>query len=361
MSAVLYFAYGSNLNRDDWRRWCGENGHSPDALEYRSIGYLPDYDVRFSYRSRTREGGVLDVQPRIGQIVPGVIYQVNDGWRALGEKEGAAYEPISVTVLDDHGQEIRLKTYRVREQKREPFVKPNANYLSIVLEGLELHDLPRRGVEAAADNQSEAPLVDAFFVYGTLMRREGRFEVLRRYDVRCALLAKTFGRLIDLGAYPALIDLGATEYMVHGEFVRVAAPAEAISQLDEIEGFQGFGEKGSLYRRTLCEVDVGEARIRRAWTYCWAAEGATHVQITSGDWRQHRGVRDAFLAELAQVHAQGDERKVAMGIANGVPFNFKPDATAVSQSLLPLKAALAAEEVSERLLAQQSGIWAALA
>lgn len=283
MGADLYFAYGSNLNRDDWRQWCDANGFFTDALQYRSVGYLPDYDVRFSYRSVGRGGGVLNIKPRKGQIVPGVIFEVNDdGWNALDRKEGSPYKRIQTTVLDDLGREIAVQTYQVRGEGREPFVKPSHEYLNIVLDGLGSHDLPRRGVEAAANGKHAPPMVDAFFVYGTLMRCEERFLALRDCDLRCILLAQTFGRLIDLGAYPALVDLGATGSMVHGEFMRVGALEEAIRLLDEIEDFRGFGRSDSLYRRTLCQVDVGEARIRRAWTYCWAETGENETCIASG-------------------------------------------------------------------------------
>lgn len=364
MLADLYFAYGSNLNRDDWREWCGEHGHSPDVLNYYSIAHLPDHDVRFSYDSATRKGGVLDIQRREGQLVPGVIFEVGrDGWKALDEKEGApnAYEQVDVTVLDDRGREVAVKTYRVRNGRNERYVKPTEEYRDIVLAGLESYDLSAHAVKAAAVNKRARPLVDAFFVYGTLMRRELRFSALQRHGVRCTLLADAFGRLIDLGSFPALIHDDTADSKVHGDFIRVAHPKAAIRELDEIEGFHGFGVPGSLYRRTLCKVDVGEGHIRQAWTYCWAGAADAGACIASGDWREYRGERDLFLAALAGVHARGGERKIAEDIANRVPFNFSQDHNAVAESLLPLHAALATGQVSERLLAQQSGIWTALA
>lgn len=357
MPSKLYFAYGSNLNREDWRQ---RTGFSPDVLKDRSTAYLPDHDVRFSYDSKRRDGGVLDVQPRVGQVVPGVVFEVDDcGWQVLDDKEGEPYERIGVTVLDKHGREMAVDTYRVRDEYRRQFVVPSVDYLDVVRAGLEFHGLPTRAVEAAAKNE-HAPLVDAFFVYGTLMRREFRFSALQSHGVRCALLAKAFGRLLDIGEYPALIDMDSTDSMVHGDFVRVTALESAIQHLDGIEVFRGFGLPGSLYRRTLSLVDVGEGRIRHAWTYCWARSHAG-TSIASGDWRQHHGRRDDFITELARVHARDNERETAMGIANTVPFNLNSDTAAVAQSLLPLHTALGTGHISERLLAQQSGIWTALA
>lgn len=295
MRAELYFAYGSNLNHEDWREWCMGHGHSPEVLKYRSVAYLPDHDVRFSYDSAGRKGGVLDIQPRLGQLVPGVVFEVEpSGWKALDAKEGRPYERIGVTVLDDRGRELAVDTYHVREEDRQEYVVPNARYLEIVRAGLEFYDLMPAAVEAAAANERADPLLDAFFVYGTLMRRECRFSALQNHGVQCTLLAKGFGRLLDMGDFPALVDIDSAGSMVHGDFVRVADPVSAVSELDDIEGFHGFGVPGSLYRRTLCRVDVGEGRIRQAWTYCWAAPVDVGVSIASGDWREYRGQRDHF-------------------------------------------------------------------
>jgi gamma-glutamylcyclotransferase (GGCT)/AIG2-like uncharacterized protein YtfP len=362
VSAEFYFAYGSNLNRDDWSQSCEEKGYQPEPLSIRSIGYLPDHDIRFSRRSKTRNGGVLDIVRRIGQIVPGVIFQVTDGdWDRLDEKEGApsVYERIETTAIDQSGQEVAVETYRVTEPKQ--FIEPSPKYLSVVRDGLESYGLATNALESAALNEPTNPLVDAFFVYGTLMRREIRFSALQEHGVRCTLLATAAGRLIDLGEYPGLIEMGSTDSAAHGDFVRVADPEKAVAALDVIEGFNGFDQPDSLYRRTLCQVDVGEGRMRQAWIYCLAAPAERPRFIPSGDWREHQGKRQRFLAELTDAHARGNEMGAALGIAKGLPFSFNPDAEAVARSLLPLNAALNTGAISERLLAQQSGIWNALA
>lgn len=355
----LYFAYGSNLNRDDW---CGE-GRSNEMLRFRSIGYLPDHDLRFSHRSVRRQCGVLDIVPRIGQIVPGVIFEViDDGWQTLDVKEGVrngAYERIDTCAIDDRGQEVTVQTYRVANPG--DFVKPSSNYVEIVRDGLESYELPTNALDSASRDSATRPLVDAFFVYGTLMRREPRFSALQKYGVRCTLLAKCPGRLLDLDEFPGLVDLDSDDSMVAGDFVRVRDPERAVAALDEIEGFNGFNRAGSLYRRTLCNVDVGDGRIRQAWTYCLASPDDRASTIPSGDWRQHCGKREQFLADLAHAHTGGNETQTALQIANTLPFSFNPDAEAVARSLMPLSSALMSGDVSERILAQQSGTWNALA
>jgi hypothetical protein len=61
MSDRYYFAYGSNLNAEFWRKWCCRRGFSPDLLRFREIAYLPDWELTFDYRSTTWRAGVLDL------------------------------------------------------------------------------------------------------------------------------------------------------------------------------------------------------------------------------------------------------------------------------------------------------------
>jgi hypothetical protein len=104
MSQQLYFAYGSNLNQQDFDDWCSRRGFSKGLLRFHSKANLPDFDLAFSYRSATRNGGVLDIKPRTGQLVPGVLFEIDDeGWDALDAKEGApsVYKRFTVQVLNE--------------------------------------------------------------------------------------------------------------------------------------------------------------------------------------------------------------------------------------------------------------------
>lgn len=368
MRNKLYFAYGSNLNREDWARWCNAKGGSPDVLKFHSTGYLPDHDICFSLHSPSRNGGVLDIAKRTGQLVPGVIFEVlGDGWELLDRKEGVPiyYERVKKFVLDDRGEEVAVETYQVKRDHRDEvedeveFVQPTPEYVDVVRAGLEAFGLPTKALDAASQDKLTPWLVDAFFVYGTLMRGESRFPALQAFGVECALLAQACGRLMDLGSFPGLVESGSQSSMVQGDFVRLREPDQAIDALDQIEGFQGFGSTDSLYRRTLSHVEVGEGRVRLAWVYALATDHEQAEIIPTGDWRMHRGSRDQFLSTLARIHAQGDEESVATKIAQQIPFAFNPDTDAVVQSLLPLQSALAQGVVSERKLAQESGIWTA--
>ena len=65
------FAYGSNLNLRDLELWCQRLGRPPALMVKPGVpAYLPDHEVVFDYLSSSRKGGVLDLRPSVGKIVP---------------------------------------------------------------------------------------------------------------------------------------------------------------------------------------------------------------------------------------------------------------------------------------------------
>jgi gamma-glutamylcyclotransferase (GGCT)/AIG2-like uncharacterized protein YtfP len=361
MTRPFYFAYGSNLNNDDWHHWCDHNGFGRERLRFKTTAVLPDHDLVFGYYSQSRGGGVLDLVPRIGQTVEGAIFEVvADGWRALDRKEGApkCYERVDKVCLDAKGREVPVKTYRVRPEHREVFVRPSPEYVSVVRDGLEHWGLSDAVLEAAAEGQRTPCLVDALFAYGTLMRGESRFPLLEPFSLCCTLLAETYGRLADWGTFPALLEERGDGRLVRGDFLRLEQIGPALELLDGVEGFRGFGVTGSLFRRTLTDVGVGDGRVRRAWVYRLADLDVDAPIITSGDWREHRAFRADFLRGLARAHTGGgDDTAVACRLASRLPYSFGGEKSQVVRSLLPLWSALERGEVSERRLAQVSGSW----
>jgi hypothetical protein len=110
----------------------------------------------------------------------------------------------------------------------------------------------------------------------------------------------------------------------------------------------------------LITVDVGDGRIRTAWTYFLGDQVDNARLIPSGDWREHWGQRESFLARLVATHAGGDERALALSLARRLPFAFWDDPEGVAADVQPLVRAVRADMVSERRMAQASGEWAAI-
>ena len=360
MTKQLYFAYGSNLNTDDFEQWCVDRGYPTQLLKSVGNASLRDYELAFRYDSASRGGGVLDIRERRGSIVPGVIFEVaEEGWDALDRKEGApgCYQREDVIVFDEFGEMHRATTYRVVDSRAEYYVEPAPGYVEVVQQGLQAWKIDDAYLLAAANNESPV-FTDAIFVYGTLMRGESRFDVLKQFGIDCSLLAEAQGQLFDLGLFPGMTRECASESHVHGEFIRLRSPEAALAALDRIEGFRGYGKPGSLYRRELISVHVGDGRLRTAWTYCLDASADDAQVILSGDWRKHCGTRERFMRWLANAHSDQHPRRIAERLASKSPYSWNSDREATVAELLPLDDALASGTLSERKLAQTTGEWA---
>jgi gamma-glutamylcyclotransferase (GGCT)/AIG2-like uncharacterized protein YtfP len=344
-----YFAYGSNLDREDWAAFCARHGADPDWLRPLGPALLPDAELVFNYRSPVRGGGALNLAPRRGQAVQGVLFEVSgEGGQALDTKEGVAsgrYARSARMAILPGGATVPVQTYEVVHDRLEPHVAPTAEYLETVSRGL-----------------APAPLVEGLFVYGTLMRGESRFAAMAAHRPQRVLLARGPGRLHETaGDYPMMDLQGlAPNDTVRGEYVGVPALDPALEALDAVEDFAGYGHPANEYVRTLVEIDAGEGLRRLAWTYAACDRRVMGARIVSGCWRSHRGVLDDFVRRLAAAHHGGDDAFlrslhaavrdwVATGAAGPQPLTL--DGVARS---------LASGEVSEHRLALASGRWTAL-
>jgi gamma-glutamylcyclotransferase (GGCT)/AIG2-like uncharacterized protein YtfP len=195
------------------------------------------------------------------------------------------------------------------------------------------------------------------FVYGTLMRGEARHGIIREHGVESVLLADTPGRLLDLGDYPALVPGAGPGEFVRGELVHCRNHEELIRRLDEIEGFRGEGQKDNLFERKVVPVGMLDGHVREAWAYMCARRVPDAGPIPSGDWREHRGVRRAFLEALVGGHVASDERALALKLVLNGPL-LPDDTDAAVRKLLPLAATIERGDLSERELAMASGRWA---
>lgn len=289
---MLYFAYGSNLDRADLDRWSVARELPPIGLEPVGPAFLPDRKLAFSHRSTTRGGGVLDVPPSVGSAVAGVLFRPagDRALQALDRKEGEGhlYRRVETVALTDDGGSHPAVAYEVVPSERAPFVPPAAGYLEVVRRGYAAHCIDASALDAAAAARAHAGPVSCLFVYGTLRRGEERFPVLERHRARLAFTGSTQGTLYDLGTYPGL-RVGDGGTAVVGEAYVCDALDELLRDTDLIEGFLGFGAPGSVYRRAIVKIACASGGSALAWTY--AFEGRPNAPILAGgDWRKRQHV-----------------------------------------------------------------------
>jgi len=284
-----YFAYGSNLNRLDLDRWCARRDLAPLQLEPLGAAFLPDRTLAFTHRSTTRAGGVLDVPEAVGRAVMGVVFRCKDE-RTIAtldrkESEGHVYRRIEEIIIAPGGGESEAFLYEVDPRCREPYVAPHPDYLDAVRRGYAAYDIDPQPLENAAQGRPSAGSVAALFVYGTLRRGEMRHPILERHGGRLLGEGRIEGTLLDLGPHPGLIGL-PRECPVIGEIYAFDDLAKVLDETDRVEGFLGFGDPSSLYRRGVVSVSLGDDAERMAWTYLFAGDAAGLPVVRGGVWRR---------------------------------------------------------------------------
>jgi len=358
--AGCYFAYGSNLNADDLRDWSERQGVDSGLLRScRGVARLADSELRFDYYSERRQGGVLNLHPRKGQLVEGVLFELDASERhALERKEWVptCYERIPVQVFDGTGMTVDAFTYRVPPVRCGGFAKPSVAYLETVRTGLERFGLCTRQLEAAAANSAAPFALDGVFVYGTLMRGEERFRALAQVaEFDCTLLATTRGRLLDLETYPALIR--DADGVVDGEFMCFGNLPAVLDVLDLIEGFEGY-HTGSLYHRVPALAQIADGRFRSVWTYVLSGLGAGRPAIASGSWRKHCRRHYAFMEALFNARAgAGTGRARAWAPPSPLSDPTIGGLKDIAGGGRPLAEGFIRGAVSEFDLAQRTGNW----
>ena len=147
---MIYFAYGSNMNPGQMAERC------PQA---RTIGVarLVDYCLCFPRMSRARNCASAGIEPRPGNAVWGVLYDVpeadvpvlnyHEGYEPNGPVELNRHILREVTVLRMGGSErVKAMTYfAVPDGTMTP---PSAAYMAAIIDGALYHGLPKAYIAA---------------------------------------------------------------------------------------------------------------------------------------------------------------------------------------------------------------------
>jgi gamma-glutamylcyclotransferase (GGCT)/AIG2-like uncharacterized protein YtfP len=126
---MYYFAYGSNLSREQMSARC------PDS-EPRFVAALPNHRLIFTGWSRQWRGGVASIKPLQGKKVVGAVYEISErDLRLLDKFEGypANYDRVTKRVITEGGQWLEVVTYIKRQQSEE--TEPSRNYLTLIQQG----------------------------------------------------------------------------------------------------------------------------------------------------------------------------------------------------------------------------------
>jgi hypothetical protein len=125
---VYYFAYASNLNKEQMRERC------PDS-QPKFIATLPNYKLVFAGWSREWRGGKASIISFRGERVRGAIYEVTETCLKRLDKHEAGYARLNVTVFDEDNEPIPAVTYIKSGQLEES--APSKEYAAVIWRGYQ--------------------------------------------------------------------------------------------------------------------------------------------------------------------------------------------------------------------------------
>ena len=126
---MYYFAYASNLNRQQMRERC------PDSKPM-FIATLSNYTLVFAGWSRKWRGGTASIKLFRGERVIGAVYEVSErDLSRLDRYEGCPgdYNRLKVTVFGEDGKPVEAVTYIKSGQLEE--TQPSKEYLAVIQQG----------------------------------------------------------------------------------------------------------------------------------------------------------------------------------------------------------------------------------
>ena len=289
---ILIVAYGSNLNLNDFDNFAKSQGYFGTYLKYFKKVMIPDYKLVFNVNSLSRKGGVLNIKYSIGFLTQAVIFKTNEvGIKILKIKEGVPfkYQLKQIYVIDDRGKEFSALAFVVPNERTFNFVAPHKRYLDICLKGYKDFNLSYGKINLikASLNHEIKPL-DSLFCYGTLMREEIRFPLIKDRGIYNSITGYCkIGYLSTNGLYPALNINTEINKKTKGDFFQFKNISQVIKITDKIENFYGYKSKNNLFKRSYTKIDV-EGKSKSSWIYVADMSFKTKIK----DWKDYKKKND---------------------------------------------------------------------
>ncbi|MCL4853893.1 MAG: gamma-glutamylcyclotransferase, partial [Bryobacteraceae bacterium] len=142
----FYFAYGSNLKREECRRTAIQ------ADDY-CVALLPAFRLAFTKHSSTRRGDAATITPDPTSMVWGYVYRVSDCDRQELRKREGGYEERDTTVYitsptpNDDPTPLTAFTF-IAAKECPQRCGPPPTYLDLIIQGAEERGLPAAYQEA---------------------------------------------------------------------------------------------------------------------------------------------------------------------------------------------------------------------
>ena len=148
-----YFAYGSNMDKEDLNTWCDKKNYPKIALKSIIPAKLVGYRLAFNYFSSLRKCGVANIMEVENGEVYGLLIEIDsDELQVIRKKEGCPnyYQEITIFVDILEGQRmVKAITYKVAKNKESNCHKPPSKYyLDLIISNAIKHQFPSFYIEA---------------------------------------------------------------------------------------------------------------------------------------------------------------------------------------------------------------------
>ena len=145
---VYYFAYGSNMDKNDLDKWCSKKDlPTIRFLNPPSPAKLKGYKLSFNYCSSSWNAGAANIMESQTDCVYGLLMQIEfSDLEKIRKKEGycrdhskCSYDEISVDVETFDGRLCRnVKTYKVVKSKEKPdHQRPTRCYMNLIIKNVK--------------------------------------------------------------------------------------------------------------------------------------------------------------------------------------------------------------------------------
>jgi hypothetical protein len=144
---INYFAYGSNMDKEDLDKWYKNRGLPEVKFLSISPAKLNGYKLSFNYFSNTRGGGAANIMKSKKDCVYGLLTEIRErDLEIIRDKEGCPdfYDEICVDVEKFDGTMVRdVKTYKVVKVKEKPSHQPPIRYyMGLIIKNAKKYDFP---------------------------------------------------------------------------------------------------------------------------------------------------------------------------------------------------------------------------
>lgn len=262
---IAYFSYGSNTNVQEFRERTGHDLPDPSV-----VAMLPDRELAFTNYAKGRNGGVLDVRPKVGSVVYGAVHWIPKALESvIGGKEGSRYVKRHGWVYTLDGRRIWVFFYEVRAEFREDFVPPADAYLRAVEKGYKDTDLSPTPLFAAAEGQPWCSPM-RLIASGPLTRGGRLFSHIDFLRAGPSVPMEFFGESYDLHGTVMVKVRSRRRNLVAADAYHFQDTETSLARLDQLMGVQPHdSRKPGIYRTPLRAGTVERGRVYDAWCYVW--------------------------------------------------------------------------------------------